>query len=320
MSDDARPDTPPTMGAVATAADDEFHPPTEPDPFWTETCWWTFTVPERKLSGQLYPFFRPNQGVMAAGVYFWDDTGNAMWNCRYAKNFWHLPIPEQPLSDITCPNGIRIKVLEPLTKYAVGFDDPDADDLHVDLTFTAAGPTNMLGDRHLDQPGRYEGTITLEGETFTVDAFGFRDRSWGPRAQFGDSLHGATNGGYSYATASERDGFHAITMNYGTGCIGIHGYVVRDGEWAKLASATREVVERDADTGFPHRVVIDMTDELGRAIHAEGTTLNQLAFPINPNLFTINCLTEWTFDGVTAFGEDHDNWAAASIRRFMRNR
>jgi hypothetical protein len=39
--------------------------------------------------------------------------------------------------------------------------------------------------------------------------------------------------------------------------------------------------------------------------------------PINPNLFTINCLTEWTFDGVTAFGEDHDNWAAASIRRLM---
>ena len=116
MSDQERAATPPTMGAVATAADDEFHPPTEPDPFWAETCWWTFTVPERRLSGQLYPFFRPNQGVMAAGVYFWDDTGNAMWNCRYAKNFWHLPIPDQPLSDITCPNGIRIKVLEPLTK------------------------------------------------------------------------------------------------------------------------------------------------------------------------------------------------------------
>ena len=43
--------------------DDLFHPPTSDDPFWTETCWFTFAVPERKLSGQLYPFFRANQGV-----------------------------------------------------------------------------------------------------------------------------------------------------------------------------------------------------------------------------------------------------------------
>ena len=301
-----------------TPADDEFHPPTNDDPFWTETCWFTFTVPERKLSGQLYPFFRRNQNVTAAGVYFWDDQGNELWNCRYAKNFWHLPIPDQPLSNIQLGNGIRYEVLEPLQKYAIGFDDPDADDLHVDLTFDAVAKPNLLGASHLDQPGRYTGTIVLEGEEFAVDSYGFRDRSWGPRSQFGDSLHGATNGGYSYATASPKDGFHAITMNYGNGCIGIHGYVIRDGEWSKLKSATREVLQRDADTGFPRKVALDITDEAGRELHAEGTTLNQLAFPINPNLFTINCLTEWSFDGITAFGEDHDNWAAASIRRFMR--
>ena len=61
-----------------TAADDEFHLPTNDDPFWTETCWFTFTVPERKLSGQLYPFFRHNQHVTAAGVYFWDDQGHKL--------------------------------------------------------------------------------------------------------------------------------------------------------------------------------------------------------------------------------------------------
>ena len=302
----------------ATAADDEFHPPTNDDPWWSETCWFSFSVPERKLSGQLYPFFRPNQGVMAAAAYFWDDRGNQIWNARYVKNFWHIPIPDQPLSDIQVPNGIRYKVVEPLKQYAIGYDDPDADDLHVDLTFTAVAKANMLGESHLDQPGRYRGTITLEGEVIPVDSYGFRDRSWGPRSQFGDSMHGAANGGYSYATASERDGFHAITMNYGDKCIGIHGYVLRDGEWSKLQSAEREVVERDPDTGFPRRVVLDIVDEAGRELHCEGKGLNQLCFPINPNMLTINCLTEWTFDGVTAYGEDHDNWSAASIRRFMR--
>ena len=47
--------------------DDHFHPPTSDDPFWTETCWFTFAVPERRLSGQLYPFFRPNQRITSNG-------------------------------------------------------------------------------------------------------------------------------------------------------------------------------------------------------------------------------------------------------------
>jgi len=34
----------------------------------------------------------------------------------------------------------------------------------------------------------------------------------------------------------------------------------------------------------------------------------------------VNCLTEWTFDGLTAFGEDHDNWSATGIREFRRSR
>ena len=51
-------------------ADDEFHPPpaeNAADPEWMETCWFTFTVPERRLSGQLYPFFNHGLRVAAAG-------------------------------------------------------------------------------------------------------------------------------------------------------------------------------------------------------------------------------------------------------------
>jgi hypothetical protein len=301
--------------------DDEFHPPTSDDPFWTETCWFTFTVPERRLSGQLYPFFQPNQGTTAAGAYFWDEGGDEPWNCRYAKNFWHLPFPDQPLSDLTLPNGIRYRCLEPRTRYRLGYHDPDGDEVSVDLEFSAICAPNYLGESHLDQPGRYRGVIVLHGEEIPVDAFGFRDRSWGPRSQFGVTLHssGAACGGYSYATASERDAFHMISMDFGDGCISIHGSLLRDGEWAKLARGTRRVVERDDEKGFPRRVVLEATDQLGREVHAEGHCLNRLALFLNPNLFTVNCLTEWKFDGITAFGEDHDNWSAAGIRRFARH-
>ena len=107
----------------AAHPDDEFHPPSSPDPFWTETCWFTFTVPERRLSGQLYPFFRRNQNVAAGGAYFWDDRGDQLWSCVYAKNFWHLPLAaDAKLSDLALPNGIRVRCLEPLASYALAYE------------------------------------------------------------------------------------------------------------------------------------------------------------------------------------------------------
>ena len=313
--------TRPTVTAVTPHPDDEFHPPTSDDPYWTETCWFTFTVPERRLSGQLYPFFQTNQKVTAGAAYFWVDQGDQPWNVVYGKNFWHLPIPDQPLSDITLANGIRYRCIEPLTAYEIAYADPDGgDEIDVALTFRAVAQPNYLGASHLDQPGRYTGTIRLGDELIQVDSFGFRDRSWGPRTQFGQGLASspARCGGYSYATASERDALHAITMDFGGGCIAIHGYVLLDGRWAKVEGGRREVLERDPGTGAPTRVALDLTDTEGRQVHAEGRTFNRIGVHLNPNLFTWNCLTEWSFEGITAWGEDHDNWSAPAARQFFR--
>jgi hypothetical protein len=304
--------------------DDEFHPPSTDDPYWTETCWFTFTVPERRLSGQLYPFFRPNQGVVAAGAFLWDDTGHTTSDILHARHFWHLPMPDRPLSDLTLPNGITYRCVEPLHRYEIAYVDPDTGEeggVRIELTFTSLAPPNYLGESHLDQPGRYQGVIVLDAEEIPVDAFGFRDRSWGPRAQFGVGIHGtpALHGGYSYATASGRDAFHAITMDFGSGCEAIHGSVVLGGERATVASGRRTVTGRDPVTGYPRTVELDLVDSRGRSLHAAGRCLNGLGLDLNPNLFSINCLTEWTFEGVTAFGEDHDNWSATGIRRFLRS-
>jgi hypothetical protein len=296
--------------------DDDFHQPTSDDPYWTETCWFTFAVPERRLSAQLYPFFQTNLGVCSAGAYVWDATGDQLWNVRYAKNFWHLPIPRQPLTDIALANGIRYRCVDPQHRYEISYDDPDGDDLSIRLTYTSVAPPNYLGASHLDQPGRYQGTIVVDGEEIPVDAYGFRDRSWGVRSQFGP---GFGPGGYSYATAGDGHGFHTITMDFGEGYRSIHGYHMRDGEWSKVVTAERTVRERHPETGFPLAVSVTGTDEMGRPFSAEGVCLNRIGLHLNPNLFTVNCLTEWDLDGVRCFGEDHDNWSAAGARRFFRN-
>ncbi len=341
--------------------DDQFHPPASDDPYWTETCWFTFSVPERRLSGQLYPFFRRNQNITAGGAFFWDDTGCDPWNIRYGKNFWHLPLPEDAdLSDIYLPNGIRYRCIEPLAQYQVGYRDPDGDDLQVDITFTGLCAPNYLGESHLDQPGRYTGTIVLEGEEIAVDSYGFRDRSWGLRSQFGEGLPGdSPRGGYSYATASPQDGFHMISMVFGGGesnaqadsshadssqtdsshadsdaysannpfadCLPIHGHLLRDGVYSKLVPASGKRIVLERGTGdAPTKVCLEATDELGRSLVAVGECVNKLGVHLNPNLFTWNCLTRWQWGETQdtldrqGWGEDHDNWGAATARRFFR--
>lgn len=93
------------------------------------------------------PLLQTDAGSGLGGAYFWDDTGDQIWNCLYAKNFWHLPLPEQPLSDLRLGNGARYEVLEPGSVYRIGYDDPDdGDEIHVDLTFTAIAPPHLLGE------------------------------------------------------------------------------------------------------------------------------------------------------------------------------
>jgi len=269
---------------MSAHADDLFHPPSNDDPFWTETCWFTFAIPERKLSGQLYPFFRPNQGVASGACILWDPSG------------------------------------EPLSKYELHFLDPDREEVEIRLTYQGLCEPNRLGEGHLDQPGRYTGTIRIEDDTFEVNAFGMRDRSWGVRSQIGSTLHpGAPydRGGYTYATASDRDAWHVITAQIQGQCIGIHGFLLRDGVWSKLAEGRREVLERRDHC--PSRVRITGRDELGRTLEAEGTPHNRIGVHLNPNLWTWNCLTEWRWDGgCSGWGEDHDNWSASAFRRFVR--
>jgi len=308
---------------MAAHPDDAFHPPTSPDPFWTETCWFTFAVPERRLSAQLYPFLRPNQRVTSSGCFVWDDTASELWSCLYAKNLWHVPLPPAAdLADLSLLSGLSYRCLEPQKRYRLHYLDPDDGALEIALEFEAILPPNPLGHSHLDQPGRYSGTIRLRGETILVAAYGFRDRSWGVRSQIGATLtnSGAPRGGYSYATASPRDAFHAITMAFQDDeAIVIHGYLLRDGEYAKLVpgKGRRDVLER-ASRDAPTRVRLRAQDELGRSFEAEGRCVNKLGVHLNPNLFTWNCLTEWTWDGGRGWGEDHDNWSASAATRFFR--
>jgi hypothetical protein len=124
-------DTPMT---TVTADDDALHQPTSDDLFWTETAWFAFSVPERRVSGAIYPVFRTNQGVCSAGVYLWDDRGEGAHEILYCHNLWHLPLPDD-IRSMSLPGGLAYEVVEPLRRYRVRYDD--GCDLALDLDYTA---------------------------------------------------------------------------------------------------------------------------------------------------------------------------------------
>ena len=76
------------MNFGVTEVDDGWHRPTTDDPFWTETIWLRFAVPERSLTGILYPIFRPNQGVGSLAVYLWDGKESVEHDALYVHRMF----------------------------------------------------------------------------------------------------------------------------------------------------------------------------------------------------------------------------------------
>ena len=295
-----------------TTDDDTFHPRTD-DPWWTETVWFAWMVPERNLLGYFYPVFRPNVGVQFGGILVMDDSAELPWEIPVFDFGWHARIPEGlDLRDARLDNGMWLRAIEPTRVYEFGYDGRD---LTVDLRYegvveplvTHATPPFNKG--HIDQIGRVTGSMTLRGETIAVDCYAMRDRAWGPR-QDGPQ----PKVGYAYATASPDHAFLAISIDRNGDDLVSHGFLQRDGQWHPVVDG-RRTVERD-ERGRPARVTVDARDDAGRAVHAVGTPVARQVFTAYPSMFCWNSLVHWEVDGADAWGEDQDVWHPRKWRDF----
>lgn len=294
--------TPVRIPRLLAASDDGFHPPGDPDPAWSETSWFSFSAPERRLAGTVYPLFRPNLGTCSVAVYVWDDAEHAPWRVRYGRCLWHLPMPDGDLTDCRV-GGLHIACVEPLSRYRVEYEDEGRISLSLDVAgIVPPVPIGVGGGRgHVDQPCRVRGSLRLAGEEIPIDGFDMRDRSWHVR----DDTR-STQASYSYAIAGEDDAFLAAGFHDGAALRIIAGFLLRDGEIARVVSGERRVLERHAEHGYPLRVLLAAQDEHGRRIEAEGRCLSRLANQATPGMFAWMSLTEWQLPAGPAFGQDQD--------------
>ena len=304
-----------------TARDDRFHFAGMGDDWWaTETSWFSFHHPERRLGGWLYTMVRPNIGTVAGGTWVWDHTAHLPWEALYSANYSALQLPrDQDLDDCRLPTGVSIKVLEPCQRYALGYTD--AERLGMDLVFagvmppeplTAAGST-FGSAHHFDQFGRVTGTIVLHGETIAIDCIGMRDRTWGRRPE--DRPRQAA---YVTGAAGADHGFLAVTTGRADGDRVAYGFLRRDGRTVSLAGGER-LVERDPREGWITRITLDARDQEGRTLRATGVPVSRII--LNRHTFIdVNSLIRWDLDGVTGWGEDQDMWPVHRWARLARER
>jgi hypothetical protein len=301
-----------------TPEDDKFHFPDDSNMSWCETSWFAFWVPERRLTGYMYPFVRVNDGIVGGGAMVWDDRGKLPWDCLVWNYEWHTPIPDPlgDLRDIQFPTGLWQRCVEPLSVYDAGYKGPG---LEMDIKFRALMPPHYLAGAkeetkvyfgHFDQPGRITGYIVVDGETIPVDCYGTRDRSWGPR--FEDPSFRL---GYDYGQ-NENEAFCAYSYPDLPGSPVQKGFLWRDGTMGHLVSGTRTCELID---GAPQRTIIRAEDDLGRQVEVTGDIVNRIQFLNVPWMLNWNCLTRWDLSGVETYGETQDIWHLDIYRRYIRS-
>ncbi|WP_408899760.1 hypothetical protein ACJ5H2_22920 (plasmid) [Nocardioides sp. R1-1] len=285
---------------IATPADDLFHEVESDDPFWTETAWFAFSVPERRLTGMSHPLFRLNQGICSSGVYVWDDTGESDHEVLYSQNFWHLPLPTDD-KHIKLLNGLEYDVLEPLRRYRVRYDGGL---VKFDLEYEGiCEPVMNEAGNHLDQPCRVTGTLELRGESIKVDCFDIRDKTWHVRSDV--NMNAAlAQGSYTYAITAD-----SAVMTWMSGDPTaeqklLSGWLLRDGKVSEFSTISRRTT-RDSRR-LLSGIELEGRDGLGREFRLSGKTLNRYAFRAAPSLPCWISAVDYSLDGVPAQGQTQE--------------
>lgn len=297
---------------------DRFFDDRDGNPYWNESVWFSFSIPEQKIHGLIQYYFRPNMGMLNGGPAMWDPSGTYSWDCLY-YNWAHLQAlpPGSKKFDMKALNSLSVKVIEPLTRYQITYD---YEGFEMDLEWTSIGPMHELktGDPgqqatakfHIEQPGRMRGMVRRDGKDYPIDCFSMRDTSFGAR-----EYASLASGGYFWGIAADSS-FHAIAMGEGLEQKVIGGYIYKDGELSSLASGVRKVTE--FGKYGPKRVLFEATDKLGRTMSATGEIEDGLIFTGYTDHTVVWSLIKWDWDGVTHWGDTQEFCSAVRFRQIAR--
>jgi len=317
---------------------DELMHPVRADAAWSESYYFNFVDPVSKLAMFTRMGFRPGDG-WADGlhvVYLGDQrvaftygrrnidedlgqydgdlqVGNLKLNCEDPFGLWRISY-HGPAQDI---DNAAILLERSKTRPDGWFTPAQLD---MDLDFSALYPPHYAADGergHFEQTGRVSGQIQIDGQTFDVDGYGVRDKSWGPRdwGAGGSNRDNGTNSNNS--SAGPAPFVNWFSMNFGPD-LAMGGSCFRhsDGEmrgsgWIQTQGDNEDLTDvvitsrYQSDSILHSDITLTGTTSSGRKVEVEGRILTvcPTKIPMRGGATFVNeGLAEFTCDGQTGFG------------------
>jgi len=317
--------------------DEKMHPVVD-EPAWSESYYFNFVDPDSKLAMFTRMGFRPGNK--------WADGLHVVYlgGDRVAFTYGRRTIAE----DLTAYNNdlsagsLTINCKEPFKHWQIKYDGDAQDiaDAAILLTRRKERPEGWFkparlsmtvdfyaitephyaasGTRgHFEQSGRVSGKIGLDGEYWTVNGFGVRDKSWGPRDWGAGIRESSTSSDSTKRVTDPAPFINWVSMNFGTevamgaSCFRDSNGVMRGSGWyqrdAKTQSLNNVVIESQYRNDSIWHTAIQMTaeTEAGKSILVEGKILTicptKIAMP-NGATFVNEGLAEFKMEGLTGYG------------------
>ncbi len=281
----------------------------------TETYYFGFHIAEAAIHGTVYIWFHPNLNVVTAGTLISQGIRPCSLAADYFNMHAYLRLDEHVDAEtgaMQFPGGLKLTPIEAMQEWRLQLDDAAAD-TRFDLRFTGSAPAVVRADqKHFDQTMHVLGTLRLRGQDYAVDCFEIRDRSW-QNARPEDRMPVPP---YDWICLTRGDAF-AMNLSLfddlqllGDAGGALHlppkllqdGWVYRDGALRRIVEVAKRT-ERSADILLPTRHQIRAVDEDGKAYDIHGETVGSCNWNGWPNMLWHQCLTRWTCNGETAWGE-----------------
>lgn len=303
-------------------ADAEFHASDPSIVNWTETIGFWFAIPEESIYGNIYVLARPNVGATISSINVVQGINRHPFTVDLTDPQMHAPCPESMMK-FELTSGLTVDVENPPTGYRFAYEniagscsfdmtlggampawDPNDPDENPLLAAADSNSDLGLGDAwaggHLDFLGRVRGELTLRGKTYSIDAMGGMDRSWGRRTELGQAAIS-----YIHIPFDENFGVHLVTGIELVGGEVVYGplrfgYVHENGEVFGIVDATLGG-RQNALVPFSNEITV--TDSRGRTFHFEGTAVASAPwYTFSPSYVTFQALVKYEHEGRHGYG------------------
>jgi len=282
-------------------------------PHWIDSACFYLSVPELRLHGIIFYFFRPNLNMLTGGPVIWDPSGHTALDCLHYNFSQNQPLPKPAQKfDFEAANSLRVTTLEPQNRYALAYAFGG---LEFELEWQAIAPLHAAPHRdptsfHAEQAGRMTGWLNIEGRQIPVDCASLRDVSYGVR-DYAKMYPGA----YCWGSTGP-DVFQTLSMGTAKEQKILTGFLQKDGEISNLVDGVRRIVAYGRYGA--KRVTIDAVDALGRQLHVDGKIDDGLLFSGNTTHTVVWSFTEWDWHGHTCWGDTQEFYPARTFRRLAR--